>query len=51
VVSWLTEALVEQERDVTLFASGDSVTAVKLEPMWPREQGFFMAKGLASPRD
>ena len=38
VVSWLTEALVEQERDVTLFASGDSVTAVKLEPMWPREQ-------------
>jgi glycosyltransferase involved in cell wall biosynthesis len=36
VVSWLTEALVEQGHDVTLFASGDSVTAAKLEPMWPR---------------
>jgi glycosyltransferase involved in cell wall biosynthesis len=36
VVSWLTEALVEQGHDVTLFASGDSVTAAKLEPMCPR---------------
>ncbi len=36
VVSWLTEALVEQGHDVTLFASGDSVTAAKLEPVWPR---------------
>lgn len=36
VVSWLTEALVEQGHDVTLFASGNSVTAAKLEPMWPR---------------
>jgi glycosyltransferase involved in cell wall biosynthesis len=36
VVSWLTEALVEQGHDVTLFASGDSITAAKLEPMWPR---------------
>ncbi|MGA7323774.1 MAG: glycosyltransferase family 4 protein [Rhodomicrobium sp.] len=36
VVSWLTEALVKQGHDVTLFASGDSVTAAKLEPMWPR---------------
>ncbi len=36
VVSWLTEALVELGHDVTLFASGDSVTAAKLEPMWPR---------------
>jgi glycosyltransferase involved in cell wall biosynthesis len=36
VVSWLTEALVEQGHDVTLFASGDSVTTAKLEPMWPR---------------
>ncbi|MGC1585608.1 MAG: glycosyltransferase family 4 protein, partial [Rhodomicrobium sp.] len=32
VVSWLTEALVELGHDVTLFASGDSVTAAKLEP-------------------
>jgi hypothetical protein len=30
------EALVEQGHDVTLFASGDSVTAAKLESMWPR---------------
>src|SRR5271166_4089437 len=35
-VSWLTEALVEQGHDVTLFGSGDSVTAAKLESVWPR---------------
>src|SRR3979411_3447186 len=36
VVSWLTEELVELGHDVTLFASGDSQTTAKLEPMWPR---------------
>ena len=36
VVSWLTEELVELGHEVTLFASGDSETAAKLEPMWPR---------------
>ena len=36
VVSWLTEELVELGHDVTLFASGDSLTRAKLEPMWPR---------------
>jgi glycosyltransferase involved in cell wall biosynthesis len=36
VVSWLTEALVELGHDVTLFASGDSLTKAKLQPMWPR---------------
>ena len=36
VVSWLTEELVAMGHDVTLFASGDSVTAAKLEPCWPR---------------
>ncbi len=36
VVSWLTEELVEMGHDVTLFASGDSVTKARLEPMWPR---------------
>ena len=36
VVSWLTEELLELGHDVTLFASGDSVTAARLEPMWPR---------------
>lgn len=36
VISWLTEALVDLGHDVTLFASGDSKTSAKLEPMWPR---------------
>ncbi len=30
VVSYLTEALVRQGHEVTLFASGDSVTAARL---------------------
>jgi len=36
VVSWLTEELVALGHDVTLFASGDSVTSARLEAMWPR---------------
>src|ERR1700720_257489 len=32
VVSYLTEELVREGHDVTLFASGDSVTAAKLVP-------------------
>ncbi len=36
VVSWLTEELVRQGHDVTLFASGDSRTAAHLEPIVPR---------------
>jgi glycosyltransferase involved in cell wall biosynthesis len=36
VVSNLTEALVELGHDVTLFASGDSVTSAKLEAFWPQ---------------
>jgi glycosyltransferase involved in cell wall biosynthesis len=36
VVSYLTEALVDLGHDVTLFASGDSVTSAKLEAAWPR---------------
>ena len=36
VVSWLTEELVAQGHDVTLFASGDSITSAKLEAQWPR---------------
>jgi glycosyltransferase involved in cell wall biosynthesis len=36
VVSWLTEELIALGHDVTLFASGDSVTSAKLEAMWPR---------------
>ena len=36
VVSWLTEELVAQGHEVTLFASGDSQTAAKLVPIVPR---------------
>lgn len=36
VISWLTEELVAMGQDVTLFASGDSRTSAKLEPVWPR---------------
>jgi glycosyltransferase involved in cell wall biosynthesis len=36
VVSWLTEELVEMGHDVTLFASGDSITNAALEPSLPQ---------------
>jgi glycosyltransferase involved in cell wall biosynthesis len=36
VVSYLTEALVQGGHEVTLFASGDSVTSARLVPMSPR---------------
>lgn len=36
VVSFLTEALVALGHEVTLFASGDSVTSAKLEAIWPQ---------------
>ncbi|HWA68336.1 MAG TPA: glycosyltransferase family 4 protein [Rhizomicrobium sp.] len=36
VVSWLTEELVRQGHEVTLFASGDSRTAARLVPIVPR---------------
>jgi glycosyltransferase involved in cell wall biosynthesis len=36
VVSFLTEELVAQGHDVTLFASGDSITSARLHPVWPR---------------
>ena len=36
VVSWLTEELIDLGHDVTLFASGDSVTRAKLVPVVPR---------------
>lgn len=36
MVSWLTEELVRQGHDVTLFASGDSVTNANLEAMCPQ---------------
>jgi glycosyltransferase involved in cell wall biosynthesis len=36
VVAYLTDALVELGHEVTLFASGDSLTRAKLEPIWPQ---------------
>jgi glycosyltransferase involved in cell wall biosynthesis len=36
VVSWLTEELIALGHDVTLFASGDSVTSAQLDAVWPR---------------
>src|SRR5438477_2352617 len=36
VVSWLTEELVELGHEVTLFASGDSVSRAQLVPVIPR---------------
>ena len=35
IVAYLTDELVELGHDVTLFASGDSRTKAKLEPVWP----------------
>jgi glycosyltransferase involved in cell wall biosynthesis len=43
VISWLTEELVALGHDVTPFASGDSITGARFEPMWPtalRLDGF-----------
>jgi glycosyltransferase involved in cell wall biosynthesis len=36
VVSYLTEELVRQGHDVTLFASGDSITRARLVSVWDR---------------
>jgi glycosyltransferase involved in cell wall biosynthesis len=36
VVAYLTDALVELGHEVTLFASGDSLTKATLAPIWPR---------------
>jgi glycosyltransferase involved in cell wall biosynthesis len=36
VVSWLTEELIALGHQITLFASGDSVTSARLEASWPR---------------
>ena len=40
VVAFLTDELVAMGHDVTLFASGDSVTRAKLEPMHPKALRF-----------
>jgi glycosyltransferase involved in cell wall biosynthesis len=36
VIHWLVEELVALGHDVTLYASGDSITSARLEAVWPR---------------
>ena len=36
VIHWLTEELIEQGHEVTLFGTGDSKSSAKLIPVWPR---------------
>jgi glycosyltransferase involved in cell wall biosynthesis len=36
VVAWLVDELVDLGHEVTLFATGDSLTKGKLHPVWPR---------------
>jgi glycosyltransferase involved in cell wall biosynthesis len=47
VVSWLTEELVAIGHDVTLFASGDSITSAKLAPM--RDQAIRLDPSVKDP--
>jgi glycosyltransferase involved in cell wall biosynthesis len=47
VVSYLAEELVRMGEDVTLFASGDSVTSARLRPMSPR--GLRLDPGCRDP--
>jgi glycosyltransferase involved in cell wall biosynthesis len=35
LIHWLTESLMEGGHEVTLFATGDSVTSARLEAVWP----------------
>ena len=36
VIYWLTEELIKQGHEVTLFGTADSQTSAKLIPVWPR---------------
>ena len=36
VIAWLTEELIDLGHEVTLFASGDSVTRAELAAVWPQ---------------
>src|SRR5476649_2418948 len=47
VVSWLTEELVAMGHDVTLFASGDSITSATLAPM--RDQAIRLDRSVRDP--
>jgi glycosyltransferase involved in cell wall biosynthesis len=47
VISWLTEELVALGHEVTLFASGDSVTKAKLNPVW--QQALRLGRPRSDP--
>ena len=47
IVSYLTEELVRQGHEVTLFASGDSLTSARLRPMCDR--ALRLSESLADP--
>lgn len=47
IVSYLTEELVSQGHDVTLFASGDSRTAAELVPITPA--ALRLTPGIVDP--
>ena len=49
VVSYLTEELVRQGHDVTLFASGDSITAAELVACAPEALRLDLACATISP--
>src|SRR3954470_17828980 len=46
IVSYLTDELVELGHEVTLFASGESVTSARLEAAWP---GALRLTGCSDP--
>lgn len=48
IVSYLTEELVRQGHEVTLFASGDSQTNARLRPM--SNEGLRKANGVSNPQ-
>ncbi len=48
IVSYVTEELVRQGHEVTLFASGDSETSARLEPMC--REGLRKANGVSNPQ-
>ncbi|HLZ45456.1 MAG TPA: glycosyltransferase [Gemmatimonadales bacterium] len=50
VVSYLTEELVRQGHEVTLFASADSETAAELVPVTPRSLSSVLHARGADPR-
>ena len=50
VVSYLTEELVRLGHEVTLFASGDSVTHARLEAACPRRYGWMQTARIPSHR-